>query len=240
MTASRVHRLVQQAQKGDSRAREALLRAYRPFVMKAAAGVSGRYIRAGRDDEASVAMLAFNEAISSYRHQRGSSFFSFAEMVIRRRLIDYFRKASGRRVEIPMSGLVPDGEAGEADDPLPQIEAETAQRQFEDAMVARERREEILRLAGLLAGFGIEFQDLVRLSPRHRDARERALEVARLIVATPALAQQLLRRRSLPLRELEALCHVSRKTLERQRKYIIALALILGGDFPHLRAYLEP
>lgn len=239
LPASDVHRLVEQAQRGDDRARDALLRTYRPFVMKAAAAVSGRFVRAGWDDEASVAMLAFNEAISSYRHQRGSSFFSFAEMVIRRRLIDHFRQTAGRRQEIPMSGLAADSEEAEAEDPLLQVEVQQAQRRFEDEMLSRERREEILRLSRDLGRFGIRFADLVQLSPRHRDARQRAVEVARTIAANPELRRQLIRKGNLPLKEMEPICRVSRKTLERQRKYIIALALILCGDFPHLREYLD-
>ncbi|MCL4440703.1 MAG: RNA polymerase subunit sigma, partial [Firmicutes bacterium] len=31
---------------------------------------------------------------------------------------------------------------------------------------------------------------------------------------------------------------ISRKTLERQRKYIIAITLILINDFDHLRQYI--
>lgn len=228
------------AQEGDRQARERLIEAYRPFVMRAAAAVSGRYVRVGHDDEASVAMMAFDEAIRAYKRQGGSSFFSFAEMVIRRRLIDHFRhETASSRLEVPLSGLVTETEDGEVDNPLLQVETREAQKQFEDAVLAQERREEIGRLSRALAGMGIRFQDLVDQSPRHRDARDRALEVARRIVQHPDLADQVRQRGNLPLKELEGLASVSRKTLERQRKYIIALVLILSGDFPHLGEYLK-
>ena len=237
--AIRLQQLVRQAQQGDREARERLIATYRPFIMRAAASVSGRFVRAGQDDEASVAMMAFDEAISSYRQQGGRSFFSFAEMVIRRRLIDHFRREAGRRQEVPLSSLVAETEEGEAaDDPLVQVEAREAQRQFEEEVLARERREEIQRLARELRALGIAFRDLVERTPRHRDARERALGVARILAETPELCRQVQRRGSLPLKELEAVAGVSRKTLERQRKYIIALALILSGNYPHLRDYL--
>ncbi|HEY8497649.1 MAG TPA: RNA polymerase sigma-I factor [Limnochordales bacterium] len=237
--AIRLQQLVRQAQQGDREARERLIATYRPFIMRAAASVSGRFVRAGQDDEASVAMMAFDEAISSYRQQGGRSFFSFAEMVIRRRLIDHFRREAGRRQEVPLSSLVAETEEGEtADDPLVQVEAREAQRQFEEEVLARERREEIQRLARELGALGIAFRDLVERTPRHRDARERALGVARILAETPELCRQVQRRGSLPLKELEAVAGVSRKTLERQRKYIIALALILSGNYPHLRDYL--
>lgn len=44
--------------------------------------------------------------------------------------------------------------------------------------------------------------------------------------------------KSLPLKELVDEVGVSRKTLERQRKYIIAIALVLIGDFELLREYI--
>lgn len=237
--AIRLQQLVRRAQQGDREAREHLITAYRPFIMRAAASVSGRFVRAGQDDEASVAMMAFDEAISSYRQQGGRSFFSFAEMVIRRRLIDHFRREASRRQEVPLSSLVPEGEDGEAaDDPLVQVEAREAHRQFEEELLARERREEIWRLAQQLSALGIRFQDLVDRTPRHRDAKERALGVAKLLASQPELCEQIRRKGNLPLKELEAVAGVSRKTLERQRKYIIALALILSGNYPHLREYL--
>lgn len=240
-TGAKLNRLVRRAQQGDEAARETLLRRFRPFVLRAAASISGRFVRAGRDDEASVALMAFNEAISAYRHRRGGSFLAFAEMVIRRRLIDHLRQAGARRSEIPVSELADRADAAEGADPLTQVEALQAQRRFEEEMLARERWEEIERLSRSLERFGIRFSELVRVSPRHRDARARALEVARLIAGHPSLREQLLSRGSLPLKELQSLSPVSRKTLERHRKYIIALALILCGDFPHLQEYLgEP
>ena len=91
----------------------------------------------------------------------------------------------------------------------------------------------------LLNHYGITFSDLVQASPKHQDARERALEVARILISDPALLQYLTSRKSLPLKELQKRVKVSRKTLERQRKYIIALALILIGEFYYLQEYLK-
>jgi len=58
------------------------------------------------------------------------------------------------------------------------------------------------------------------------------------VAGQPELAQHLLTRRELPLKQLEEQVGVSRKTLERQRKYIIAVTLILLEDFYHLRRYI--
>lgn len=228
--------LVQRAQQGDREARDSLLRSYAPFVLRVASKASGRYLTAGRDDEANVALLAFNEAIDGFRPEKGRSFLGFAETVIRRRLIDHFREGKAGR-EVPFSDLEVEDEDGAAYCPA---ENQAAVARYEAAEEARERRDEIRRYQRLLGEFGITLQELARLSPRHRDAREGAQAVARLIAANAAYVAHLRSTRSLPLRELEreAGLRVSRKTIERNRKYIIAVTLILVEEFVHLRSYI--
>lgn len=228
--------LVAEAQAGRGEAREDLLRAYSPFAMRVASDVCGRYITAGEDDEASVALLAFNEAITNYRQEKGGSFFGFAETVIRRRLIDHFRRQKGRR-EVPFSELeVEDEEGGSY---LP-VEVEEAQTRHQARSEMAERQEEIARYQALLAQYGITLADLVANCPKHRDARESAQAVARTLAQNPAWVKRIMTQRSLPLRELEKDAGVSRKTLERNRKYIIAVVLILIEDFVYLKEYVEP
>ena len=43
----------------------------------------------------------------------------------------------------------------------------------------------------------------------------------------------------IPIKELDTKVDVSKKTLERNRKYIIALVLILSGDYVYLKDYLK-
>ncbi|HEY8393319.1 MAG TPA: RNA polymerase sigma-I factor [Thermaerobacter sp.] len=230
--------LLAQAKAGDAAARNELIRAYTPFVLKVASRLCGRYLHAGQDEEISVGLLAFNEAIDRFDARRGNNFASFAETVIRRRLIDHFRKQAPAATVVPFSDLEPAGEEGQ---PVQQVDVRAALDRHALAMEAWERRQEILRLQEELAAFGIRFSDLVENSPKHKDARERAIEVARRLAAVPAYREALLKHRTLPLRELAAdpVVRVSRKTLERQRKYIVAVALILMGDYMYLREYLS-
>ena len=104
---------------------------------------------------------------------------------------------------------------------------------------AEERREEIQRYSARLTEFGIRFTDLVVDSPRHADARVRAIECARVLAGDPLLAEHLRSKRELPLKALENRVGVSRKTLERQRRYIIAVAVILLEEVTHLRHYIS-
>ena len=58
--------LVIKAQAGDKLVREQLIKVYRPFYLRAASQVAKKYLVLGRDDEASIAMSAFDEAIDAY------------------------------------------------------------------------------------------------------------------------------------------------------------------------------
>ncbi len=228
--------LVDQAQQGDKRIREQLIRDYRPFFLRVASSVSKKYLVLGRDDEASIAMLAFDEAINAYNREIGASFFSFAEIVIKRRMVDFFRRRSKGQAEIPLSALeCEDSETSV----LQRLESKEAFGVLQIQREAEERREEIFRLNQVLSDYGILFADLVKIAPKHKDARERALEVAQILVSEPDLMTYLTNRKSLPLKELEKRVDVSRKTLERQRKYIITLTLILVGEFLYLQEYLK-
>ncbi len=231
--------LVVQARNSDEngkRVREYLLQKYTPFIMGVASRVSGRYLELGRDDEAGVGLRAFNEAIDTYDHGSGRNFLAFAEMVIRRRLYDFFRKRSRWSREVPLTHYDREDEDGNT---YNYVDKESSYRAYAEAVEVEERRAEILELARELHNYGISFQDLARVCPKHEDARRRAVEAAREVAADPELLNYLRHRRTLPLKALEERVRVSRKTLERQRKYIIAATLVLAGDFQYLREYLS-
>lgn len=229
-----VDRLLVPARNGDRQAREDLLRQYTPLVLRVGSQVSGRYLQVGRDEEVSVGLMALNEAIDRFDPERGASFISFAEMVIKRRLIDYYRRQKGR-AEIPLSELESEDDEGNL---LQSVEQREAISRFAMEQEAEDRKHEILRYTKRLSEYGIKFSDLVESSPKHEDARERAVEAARLVATNPLFAQHMLTKKELPLKLLEERVGVSRKTLERQRKYIIAVALIMLEDFYHLKQYI--
>lgn len=225
--------LLEPARKGDKQAREDLISKYTPLVLRVGSQVSGRYLTVGRDDEVSIGLMALNEAIDRFDPTRGASFISFAELVIKRRLVDHYRRQ--KQSEIPLSELETEDDEG---NPLDTVERRQAMEEHARRLESEERKHEIARYAKRLAEFGIKFSELVDVSPKHEDARERALEAARLVATQPLLAQHMLAKRELPLKQLEERVGVSRKTLERQRKFIIAVALIILEDFYHLRQYI--
>jgi RNA polymerase sigma factor len=101
------------------------------------------------------------------------------------------------------------------------------------------RREEILEFQAQLKKYKLTFEDLIDSSPKHRDARESAVQVARLVYLDQSLREKVIIKGRLPIKDLIDRVEVSKKTLERNRKFIIALVLILDGDYEYLKDYLK-
>lgn len=226
--------LLEKAKSGDSAAREQLIQDFTPFVLRVASQAAGRYLRPGADDEISIALMAFNQAIDDYQQGRGS-FVSFAQTVIKRRLIDYWRRRPDGR-ELLLTDLEELDDEGHRSNPaLDRVSQSTWQMQQEE----EERRHEIEEYQEALREYGIRLEDLLQSCPKHRDARERAMATARQLADDREMRHHLLTRKELPMKQLGALAWASRKTLERHRKYIIAVAVILLHDWPHLQSFVS-
>ncbi|ARU63720.1 RNA polymerase sigma-I factor [Tumebacillus avium] len=232
---SDLNQLLMKARSGDEEARNQLLREYIPFVAKSASQATGRYIRRGQDDEFSIALAAFNEAIERYDLDRGTSFLGFADTVIKRRLIDYFRSKQAKQRDVPFSDFEVEDEE---ENVINYVEVQKSVEEHQKLVEGDARRDEIQHFTELLMQFEISMEELVDLSPKHQDARENAMEVAKVIAANQEFCDYLMTKRSLPLKALMNHVKVSRKTIERQRKYIIAVSLILIGDFEMLQDYI--
>lgn len=225
-----------QIQKGDMRLRNQFITDYQPYVAKVTSRFCKRYIDPARDDEFSVALGAFNEAINQFSPEAGRSFLGFAEQVIRRRLIDYVRKEQRHQQQVPYSAFeVEDDE----DNIINPVEIHQAIAHYEKQKGMEERRSEIIDLSHSLSEFGISFSDLADASPKHADSRHALFGIAKTLAEDATLMRLMLTKRMLPIKELLEKVQFSRKTLERNRKFIISAALIYYGPYPYLRDYLH-
>ncbi|WP_319633392.1 RNA polymerase sigma factor SigI [Paenibacillus psychroresistens] len=227
---------VSHIQQGDLRMRNQFITDYQPYVAKVVSRFCKRYIDPAVDDEFSIGLSAFNEAISQFSTTGGSSFLGFAETVMRRRLIDHVRKEQRHNQQVPLSSF--DSEDDEQNIINP-VETQQAIDVYEKQAGIVERQSEIKELNQALSEYGIRFMDLVEASPSHADSREALFKIGKLLTENDEWMQVLLSKRTLPIKELLSEVQVSRKTLERNRKFIIAVALIHYGTYPFLREYLH-
>jgi len=218
-------------QSGNSRLRNKLIKEYKPFIAKTVSSVCKRFINE-EDDEFSIGLIAFNEAIEKYAADKGGSFIAFSELLIKRRVIDYIRKeAKNRTVYMEIDTKEEKAQA--------HLDARMSIDEFQKQIEQEHRREEIMHYQTVLKEFGISFHELARQSPKHFDARANATHVAKLLVENESLRKILFEKKQLPIKQLLGMVNLSRKTLERNRKYIIAIAIVLAGDYVYLREYIK-
>ncbi|MDR2168241.1 MAG: hypothetical protein LBE35_10415 [Clostridiales bacterium] len=217
-----IEQLVFEAQ-SDPRKLNRLIEDFLPFIKKCVA--ASRVQRQSREDALTVAMLAFADAVAAYEAGKGA-FTAYAQVAIRNRLIDDFR-ADNRKKALDIPALDESG-----------WETSLSVREHEFQLEQSSLRLEIEEIAEILAAWGISFADLVKISPKQRRTRAQCGYIANLILENQAWQRQLFINRRLPSKEMCASHGVSLKTLEKYRKYIVALCIILAGDFPRLRAFV--
>ncbi|MRG86851.1 RNA polymerase sigma factor SigI [Salinibacillus xinjiangensis] len=222
------------AQNGDERTRNDLLKKYQPFIAKNVSEVCKKYIDPKTDDEFSIGLIAFDQAIKQYSVDKGNSFLSFAKLVVKRKVIDYLRSEQRKQVDLSIDQ---DHEDEEQMENL--LEVQVAKDKFQQETETWQRREEILEFQRQLQEYQISFEELTKISPKHVDARQSAIQVAKIIYHEEPLRNYVKEKKRLPMKDLVDYVSVSRKTLERNRKFILALFVILCGDYIYLKDYLR-
>ncbi len=225
----------------DERKFELLVKSRKPWILRVAADAAGHYVT-DSDDEWSVALMAFHEAVRSYDKEKGS-FQALASVIIKRRVIDYIRSQSRYTNEV---SVIPEAFEGnlDEDDALGinlKVQEQVTHDSLENSTEQRAQliREEINEVQNILSEYGFSFFDLAECSPKAEKTKKSCGHAIRTMIAGAALMALMRLKRLLPIKELSEKSGVIRKILERHRKYIIASSEILDGDFPILAEYLK-
>lgn len=202
---------------------------YKPFIASFTSECAHRYVTYGVDEELSIALMAFNEAIDRFNGK--GNFLLYAKMVIKARLLDYF-KSSLYRENKKSFGLY-----NEEDDEIDELKEDAIQRyaaSYEQSI----RVCEINELNALLQDFDITFQDLVKSSPKHLITRHYVNNAIQKILERDELVDKIMSDHTLPLKEIEKSFLIPRKKIESYRKYIIAGIVLADSDLETLKEYL--
>ena len=213
------HKIVQQVMRSrqDPEAADQLIRSYMPFIKAETARFIHRPPVEGRDDELSVAMFAFYETMTVYNPDRGP-FLPLAAAGIRNRLIDYFRKEQKHTL------------LEKTDPGVDDIS------DYQDLAAAQS---EIETFSAELAGFGLSLTDVADSCPRQERTLDACMKVLDYAKKHPELLEQMIRSRKLPLSQLALGSGAEKKTLERHRKYLIAILLAFTNGFEIIRGHLS-
>lgn len=217
-----VEERVQLIQNGRQQLREELIRELESTVIQFISMMSHRRIERS-DDEYSIGLQALDEAIERYDEKRGIPFKAYWERVVRCRLINFWRNEKRQ---------------------LPQIQQDV---EMEGAFLTAEGLDleeriqmkwEMAAWENCLGVYGIELDDLIDSAPKHRSKRERLYRHAKMIAADPQMREELFSGKT--SKAMAEKLGVSRRTLKRDRTYLIGLTLLLTQDLPTLQQYLAP
>lgn len=234
---SQEHEIVQQVYDAKSSldAADELILQYMPFIKSETSKFIKRAPIEGQDDELSIAMIAFHEAIQAYDQDKGS-FVSLASTLIRNRLIDFWRSNKRHDDVISLETTVYSG-----DDSEQRLE-DTLADDFdqEEAYTSREATQaEIEELSQQMLDFGVSLEDVAENCPK----QERTLLACQSVIdaakSNEDIMEDFLRSKRLPIKRIVDLSGVAKKTIERHRKYIVALLLIYSNGYEIIRGHLR-
>ncbi len=227
-------KIIQQvyAAKEDMREADRFIGAYMPFIRAETAKWLKRPPVEGHDDELSIAMIAFHEAICGYSRMRGS-FLKYASMLIRSRLIDHHRREQrhGGVLSLDMPSEKGDGSLGE-------ILAD-GRDHSEELALKEATRAEIEELSRQMEEFGVSLTDVAGNCPKQKRTLAACQRAVRYAEEEPGLLEDFLRTKRVPVTRLAAGSGVEKKTLERHRKYVAALLLIHTNGYEIIRGHLK-
>jgi len=219
------------AAKEDVQKADDLIRDYIPFIRSEASKCILKPCTE-QDDEYSIAMIAFHEAILRYERGRGA-FLSYASMLIRSRIIDYQRKEFRHQETVSLNA-----ERGD-DNRMILDEVADERDHYEESPNLEATKQEIEELSAVMADFGVSFSDVADNSPKQERTLEACASAIRYAAENKYLLDELLRTKKLPLAQLVLGCGAESKTLERHRKYILAMLLIQTNGYEIIRGHLR-
>ena len=161
----------------DDKEREQLITEQEQTILRTASKACRRFVTTS-DDEWSIALCAFSKAIDVYSPEKGD-FLPFAQMLIKRDLVDWYRKQKNALSEVPVAPHILEG-GGEP-------EEDTDGVYFSVIKASKEKsdnslREEIFSANEMLMKYGFRFFDLTECSPQQDKTRSECAKAVRYIL----------------------------------------------------------
>ena len=199
----------------ENNSMEQCIKNHIPFIIRTISHFTGRYVNVENDEEFSIGLLAFEEAIHKYDENKGS-FLSFARLVIESRLSNYER-----------SKVVKEGRSTISLDHLYEQGLDFSNcTSEEDASL----QEEISIFCKELHVFGLDLDILADACPKHRDTKRTAIDVAIRASEEDTIVKATYTKKKLPIRMVACVGNVSEKVIKRSKTFILGTMLIFVKD----------
>lgn len=200
---------------------------YIPFIISCISKFTGRYVSVENDDEYSIGMLAFLEAIDKYNDEKGD-FFAFSKLVIESRLKNFFEKENKNNKNKSIEGYKEKGI-----DLLGNIEDNNRNSSSEFIAI------EIDKLKKDIGEFGFSIEELVDKSPNHKDTREKAIDISEKSSKEKEITDFMFMKKRLPIKNMSNKFKVSEKVIRNSKLFIITVIIILFKGYRNLKLWIK-
>ncbi|MBC5996212.1 RNA polymerase subunit sigma [Romboutsia ilealis] len=196
-----------------------------PFIIKSISKITKKYVSLENDEELSVGILAFNEAVNRYTHDRGP-FLPFAQLVIGSRLKNHLQRENRHRNIISIDNLREEG-----------IEvSDVIKDPIEDNQILQN---EIRILKDTLYDFGFGLEDLVNNSPKHKETRENAIDLSKRVSQDKPFVSFMYEKKRLPIKKISLKYQVTEKIIKGSKKFIITVIIIFDKKLRNIRLWIK-
>lgn len=193
--------------------RDQFIRDYQPFVLSVISKLKNGYVSAA-NEEFSIGLMAFNEAIDKYQINKGS-FLSFARLVIESRVKNYWKKESGQE-NLSLEEYL----------------------QFEKVSVNSDLKIEILSFEEVLSDFGLTFEDLVEKRPKHQKSRDNAIRIGHESSKDKEITDALYQKKRLPISLISRKLTVTLKILKRNKLFITSVIIVFKEKYDEIIKFI--
>lgn len=212
--------------------RDSFIEDNKNFIYKTTYKICKKTLDWKNDDELSIALIAFNKACNTYANTKGN-FFSYASILIKNSLIDFFRKSSTNPY------LIFDNKNEVINIP-DYIDYKHSMNQYEINCENKKRAEEIALFSAELKKYKLEFSSLMNSSPSHTDTRNQLLNLAVACSKNQDILEYIRNKHLLPVSQITLITNAKKKYIEKWRRYILTLILILSSEeYPYIKSYLN-
>ena len=206
----------------------------RHFIINCAYRATKKYITQS-DDEWSVSLIAFLNAVKTYQQDKGS-FLPYAEIIIKRQLIDYYRAQKKYNPELTVDPVIFENKP-EDNEVNSNIRIAVSEKLVEHT--DHSIKDEIESINNEFETFGFSFGLLAKSSPKSMKTKTACKEAILYILDNKSILNEIFLTKQLPVKIIEENTNLPRKLLEHHRRYILAAIMILSGEYPQLAEYMS-
>lgn len=201
-----------------------LIEKHMPFIIKSISDVTGRYVSCENDEELSVGLLGFHEAIERYDNEKGH-FLSYAKLVIGSRIKNYL-KSENKHQHSSLEDLLDKGL---------EIKDEYLEEKEDNGILL----EEINKLKNEISSFGFTLEDLANEAPKQQATRMNAISLSEKISKEEELTSFMYLKGRLPIKRIVLQFSVTEKVIKRSKKFIISVVIIFDKNLRALRNWIR-